>query len=243
MKSLRKHFKTIDSTNNWAKLYATELDPLAITLVTAEEQTGGRGRFNRRWESPPYQNVYASFCFFVEKDRRDIGNIPQILALSTVEVLQELSFKTELKWPNDILFNGKKLGGILCETLLLSENKCVVVGIGININMPLKELQKVDRPATSLYIETGQEFVVEEIIQKLQKCFVANLKLFLEKGFAIFFEKFISFFSHSQTCRLRFNDNQRIWEGFFHSINQDGTLNLLLDSGEIKAFVAGEILS
>lgn len=242
MDVVRQHFITIDSTNTWSKHNAPLFPHDKITLVTADEQTAGRGRFKRKWESPPRQNIYATFNLFVEKHRTDIGNIPQILALAAVETLEALGFQPTLKWPNDILLSNKKVAGILCETTPLSDTLCVIAGIGLNVNMPLDLLQKIDRPATSLLVEKGTAFDVETVLNLLQKSFVKDILQFIDGGFHPFLDTYRNKMTLDPAQKVRFNDNRTIWEGCFHSINNDGSLNLKLESGEIRRFIAGEFV-
>lgn len=238
----RKHFPIIDSTNTWAKHHASLLDPNKITLVTADEQTAGRGRFKRHWVSPKGLNVYATFCFFIEKHRPDIGNLPQILALATSQMLHELGFQPRLKWPNDVLLSNKKVAGILCETTPLSDHLCVILGIGLNVNMPREELDKIDRPATSLLVEKGKNYQVEDILQLLQAKFLSLLDLFIAEGFIPFLQNYKENMIHRSGDVIRFHDNRFIWEGIFHSITHDGALTLQLPAGDLKTFRAGEIV-
>jgi len=242
MDIIRHHFATLDSTNNWAKQKADEFERTKITLVTASEQTAGRGRFNRQWQSPPNQNIYATFCFFVGKERKDIGNIPQVLALSIFDLLQHLGFASRLKWPNDVLINSKKISGILCETTPFSDGICVILGVGLNVNMPLETLQKIDKPATSLHVEGGRLFDVEEILELLRKHFANDLDLFMKEGFDPFLEKYTKRLWVFEGAPLRFHDNQKVWEGDYHAINKDGSLNLRLNDSRIKMFLAGEVI-
>lgn len=242
MEIIRRHFEVIDSTNTWAKHNAHLLERDKITLVTANEQTSGRGRFKRRWESPPGQNILATFCFFIEKHRIDIGNIPQVLAISTAKTLEEIGFSPKLKWPNDILLSQKKVAGILAETTPLSDQLCFIIGIGLNVNMPVEKLQQIDRPATSLLAEGNAEMNVEEVLQKLQQHFLFDLELFLGEGFVPFFDDYCKRIASVPGELTRFDDNRTIWEGAFHSINRDGSLNIKLKNGEIKTFIAGEIV-
>lgn len=237
-----KHFQIIDSTNNWAKANAHLLPKDKITLVTANEQTAGRGRFKRLWESPGGLNIYATFCFFIEKHRLDIGNIPQVLAISAARSLEELGHVPRLKWPNDVLLSGKKVAGILCETTPFSDTLCIALGIGLNVNMPLVLLQKIDRPATSLLVENGRLHEPNYVLEVLQKYFLKDLELFFDEGFISFLEMYRGYMAHNEGDRIRFHDNRVIWEGRFHSINTDGSLTLLLDNDELKKFIAGEIL-
>lgn len=241
MQIIRKHFDSIDSTNTWAKEHAHELPHDKITLVTAHTQTAGRGRFKRRWESPPGQNIYATFCFFVEKHFEAIGNIPQLLALSTVTVLKKLNFNATLKWPNDVLLSDKKVAGILAETTMV-DKLCVVIGIGLNVNMPQELLQQIDRPATSLMVESGMVFDKEMVLKELQNEFIKNLDVFFTDGFTPFLEAYRQHMPMDSNKITRFHDNRNVWEGTIHAINDDGSLSLKLADGTIKTFIAGEIL-
>lgn len=239
---MRTHFKQIDSTNSWAKQNAHLLDRDKITLVTAEEQSAGRGRFKRQWVSPAGQNIYATFCLFLEKHRTDIGNLPQILAIATARMLQELGFSPRLKWPNDVLLSKKKVAGILCETTTLSDQCCVALGIGVNINMPQTTLDQIDRPATSLLAEDGYQREVESVIELLQRHFIPLYARFLEEGFHPFLEEYNRWLSHQVGDPIRFDDNRTIWSGAFEKINADGSLTLHMEDGSSKKFVAGEIV-
>ena len=113
MQIKRHHFETIDSTNTWAKQQAETFERGSLTLVTADRQTSGRGRLNRSWLSPAKENLYATFCFFLDSHRQDVGNVPQVMALAATEILEQFDFNPTLKWPNDLLLRHKKLGGIL----------------------------------------------------------------------------------------------------------------------------------
>lgn len=237
-----KHFASIDSTNTWAKQNIHLFDTNGVTLVTADEQTAGRGRFTRKWESPAGQNIYATFCFFIEKHRHDIGNIPQILAISAAKTLEELGFSPKLKWPNDILLEGKKVAGILCETTPLSDQLGIILGIGININMPLELLQMIDRPATSLLVEGEKKLPIADVLEKLKHHFALDLECFYDDGFHPFLKEYKRRMNVSAGDPIRFHDNRVVWEGKFHDINEDGSLALKMAAGDTKTFVAGEIL-
>lgn len=241
MEIIRKHFSTIDSTNTWAKSHVHLLDPHKMTVITAEEQTAGRGRFKRRWESPANQNLYVSLCFFLSSLRPDSGNISQVAGISIIETLDEMGFEAFLKWPNDVMVSDKKIAGILSETTPHNEGVYFIFGIGFNINMPQVSLAMIDRPATSLLNEKGILFSIEEVLSKLLYYWNKNFKLFLSQGFS----PFLNFYGERMWRRetpIRFHDNLNIWEGRFHSIDQDGALNVELSNGEIKKFTSGEIL-
>ncbi len=234
------HFDSIDSTNNWAKQNAHLFQPDQLVLITADEQTAGRGRFKRTWVSPAQQNIYATFCFFVDAKRKDLGNIPQVLALSCLEMLEFYHFNPTLRWPNDLLLEGKKVAGILCETTMIEDRLCFIAGIGVNVNMTLTYLEEIDRPATSMQIEQGRPFNHLEVLKRLEETFMRDLKTFFKKGFEPFLPLFREKMVLPKNKLLHFHDNLTLWEGYFDSINEDGSLNIKLPDGEIKRFIAGE---
>lgn len=241
MDIVRQHFSLIDSTNNWAKLHAADFKPGVITLVTADAQTAGRGRFNRKWVSPPGQNIYATYCVLLEKNRPDIGNLPQVAAISIAQILADMGFSAKLKWPNDVILSNKKVAGILSESTSLPDHLCLVIGIGLNVNMPIEILNEIDRPATSLLAESGSIYSVEEVLHKLSTQLSQNIPLFCESGFAPFLSWYRDFL-YKPSAPIQFHDNREVHVGRVHSINNDGSLNLVLANGGIRTFYAGEIL-
>lgn len=242
MDIVHHHFKIIDSTNTWAKQHAETFDPQVITLVTADTQTGGRGRFKRPWVSPPDQNIYATYCVFLEKHRPDMGNLPQVAAISIAQILTDMGFSAKLKWPNDVLLSNKKVAGILSESTPLSDKLCLIIGIGLNVNMPLETLEAIDRPATSLYIEVHQEHDVSEVLNSLSTQFSKNIDVFLEEGFSPFLAVYKELM-YMPLTDIRFHDNRTTHTGKVHSINHDGSLNLLMPDNTLQTFYAGEIIS
>ena len=237
------HFEKIDSTNTWAKQHSDQWDLKGMTLVTAAEQSGGRGRFNRKWVSPANLNIYATFCFWYSLERNDVGHIPQMLAIAASKSLENQGFFPQLKWPNDILLSGKKVGGILCETIVEGTKRGVICGIGLNVNMPLDILQLIDRPATSLCVEGGRSFEVSNVLETLKQCFVENMDLFLKGGFDQFFSYFQEKSSFKKGDEVRFHDNQIIVEANFVSLHPDGSVELRLRNGMLKKYYAGEFIA
>ncbi|MBS0620651.1 MAG: biotin--[acetyl-CoA-carboxylase] ligase [Verrucomicrobia bacterium] len=234
------HFDTIDSTNTWVKTHAATLDPKQLTCVTALEQTAGRGRFKRQWISPKGMNIYATLYFTLPRNFPYLANLGQILSLSCAKVLKKQGFSPELKWPNDILLEGKKLAGILCEVVPIDENLGIVLGIGLNLNMPTEWLEKIDQPATSLAQLSGQTWTVEQILDPLIHQFLKDLSILQSKGFEPFSELYnelLAFKGQIVTC----NSGVEIVEGICHSIGKDGKLHLLLPNGELVPLSAGEI--
>ncbi|OMH41428.1 biotin--[acetyl-CoA-carboxylase] ligase [Desulfurobacterium indicum] len=137
--------ETVDSTNEYLKRGNRK----PITVVTANHQTGGKGRRGKKWISPPGKGLYVSFLFEKPKNFLNVQTVSLSTAVAVAKTLNTLKKGFEIKWPNDILFNGKKVCGILPE---LSGNR-IVVGIGVNLYHSREELKETDYPATSLKIE------------------------------------------------------------------------------------------
>lgn len=188
------HFDEIHSTNSWAKENIPQWDRQGITLVTADKQTQGRGRFERHWLSPEEGNIYASFCFFIEQPSLDLAHLPQVLALAASYTLEELGFRPKLKWPNDIFLEGRKVAGILCESVVYGDQNAVVCGIGMNVNMKEESLKLVTQPAISLYALSGKQFVTGPILERIHQQFEPMLQQFLKTDFSVFLSQFV--------CRL-----------------------------------------
>jgi BirA family biotin operon repressor/biotin-[acetyl-CoA-carboxylase] ligase len=241
MKVIRYHFTQLDSTNTWAKHNAHLLDPTQMTLITADEQTAGRGRFKRPWLSPAGQNLYATFCFFYDSYRSDLNNLPQVLSLSAAQLIQDLGFQAQLKWPNDVLVEGRKIAGILCETTPVAPLLCVALGIGLNVNMPLEILQHIDRPATSLLALDGLQRNIEDMLILLQNHFLKDLDVFNRESFAPFLTAYSNCLIHKKGDLIRCQDHPLFLEGTFERINSDGTMTLSLPNRDPHILVAGEI--
>lgn len=236
------HFEVIDSTNTWAKEHIHEFVVDHLTLVVASEQSGGRGRFKRKWESPKGQNIYASFCFFVPEKFNDLGHIPQLMAISAAKILEAFGCKPKIKWPNDVLIDKKKIVGILCESVLVNGNRGIVCGIGLNVNMSKSLLDKIDRPATSLQAIFKTDFDVDFILTLLERQFEKDLVKFLKEGFSNFYSDYCARFLFLAGEPVSFNDDHQVVSGQFRSVNQDGSITLQLGNGKLQNFYSGEFV-
>lgn len=242
MQIKRLHFDSIDSTNTWAKAHASELDQKALTIITADEQTAGRGRFTRTWVSPKACNLYATYVLFVSKIDEATLHIPQLLALIASETAALFVKGVALKWPNDLVIGKKKLGGILCEVLEVEGSLALITGIGLNINMSKEDLAKIDRPATSLKEALGEAIDKEKLIDILNADFIKALQKFQKEQFKPFLERFRNALIHKLGDSLKFHDFQKIIHGSFERVNDDGSLTMRLEDGSFKRFVSGELV-
>lgn len=171
-------FSEIDSTNNYALAHLNELAHGSV--IQAEIQTAGRGQFENRWFSTVPQNIYISIVIKPEIKSADkfIKYITKYTADKVVKVFTEyISRKRiKIKLPNDILIDNKKIAGILTETKFIGL-KClgVVIGMGINLNMPEKLLQIIDQPATALNILVKKKINRNIFLKELLSIFFAQI--------------------------------------------------------------------
>lgn len=238
----RVYLPTVGSTNTWAKEHAHEFNKEALTLITAGEQTAGRGRFKREWVSPADCNLYATYVFFCSDLKPEIGNLPQVLALAAYQALFPISNLVRIKWPNDLVVEKKKLAGILCEVTEVDSHYAVILGIGININMSKSDLERIDRPAISLMEIRGESLDQEEVSEAVHHQFFELLSIFLEQGFSPFLKSFRAALIHKKGDPIRFSNFKSVIEGVFLHIDVDGSLFLQLPDGSEKRFISGELV-
>lgn len=235
-------FDTIDSTHSWAKNNFSTLDLNGLTCITALEQTAGCGRHKRKWiTAPPGLNIHATLCFTLPIKSPFVVNLAQLLSLSAVSVLEKCGFSPEIKWPNDIRVQGKKIAGILCETSILSDVIAVILSIGLNGNVGEAFLKKIDQPATSLAQLSGHPWNLDEILNNLLMQFLSDLETLLLRGFSPFRERYQHLLAFKGE-KIRCFDGEKHIEGICQGILPDGRLELALDNGEKVFLFTGDVL-
>lgn len=234
------HFETIDSTNTYAKL---NIDDLADeTVISADSQTAGRGRFTRSWVDLGSENIYMTIIFKPEKLLPSHYNLTQYLSLCLCKLIEEYGIVPQIKWPNDVLLNNKKVCGILAETVFKGEKlKGIVLGIGVNLNASKENLDKIDRPATSLNLELGTNIDKDDFMVRLLNKFFEGYYKFSDLGFESIKTEYVkraSFINQNLKIAV-FKDT---YEGFCTGVDSDGSLFLKLSDGTIEKYNMGEII-
>ena len=169
----RIHLPTVDSTNVFATSRAATFDPAALTVVTAEEQTAGRGRLGRQWSSGAGLDVTATFAFRLPPGRTATAyQLSPFLAVIVRRVLAAHGVTAGIKWPNDLLLGGRrKFAGILCELEATGGGYWAALGVGVNVNSVAEVLgAAILRPAwplTTLKTETGRAWDVRQLTDDL----------------------------------------------------------------------------
>lgn len=176
------NFKELDSTSVWARKNLKDLEDFKI--VSADIQTQGHGQFERKWYSTDKNggNVYISIVL-KPKNIEHLNELTRYTSCIGAKTLEEYGVQPKFKFPNDILIEGKKIAGILAESVFIgNEFKGVIVGIGINLNLNEEDVKNIDIPATSLFLETGKNIDKDGFLEKLIKNFKEEYYSFLENG-------------------------------------------------------------
>lgn len=226
------HFKEIDSTNSYLKNSYKLLND--FTFVSADYQSGGKGRNDRVWISDKDENLMFSFLI---KNQSLVNKFSMLSIATAVEVAKTLESyqikNVSIKWPNDVFVDGKKVCGILLEGQIPDY---VVVGVGLNVNQKAFP-DNLRRPATSMSLELNKDLVVEKIKEQLFNFLIEDLSNFNQEQFLDYFR------SHNYLLNKRvkatINGNLFIGEvmgiddGFFLQIKTNDML-IHIDSGEIE---------
>lgn len=175
------HFDTIDSTNTKAKELAAQGE-VDGTLIISEEQSLGRGRLGRQWCSPKYKGIWMSLILKPDIDPLNASNITLIAAAAVHEAFKSFNINTQIKWPNDIILNNKKLCGILTEmSSELNQINYLVLGIGVNVNTSHEEFpEELKNIATSILVETKEIFSRKKLIAAILNYFEDFYEQFLK---------------------------------------------------------------
>jgi len=258
----RIHKELTDSTNSDICRLARE-GALEGTVVTADVQTAGKGRRGRSWESEAGTSLLFSLLLRPNLAPDIAPQITLLMAMAVAKAIRELTgLKAEIKWPNDVVVNGKKVCGILTEMQLKDGGiDYVVVGIGVNM------LQKVIPPeltnsATSLWLEkerlllNKQETSTKKVIREFENGVLPDCDKLLE-GILIEFERYYELFLQKKDlsdlmaeyneCLVSMNKEVKVLDpkgeftGISQGINNKGELLVILPNGEVRAIYAGEV--
>ncbi len=176
------YFKSTGSTNLETAEAGKKGSPEG-TLVIADEQTHGKGRLGRSWISPPFVNLYFSVLLRPRISPQTAGWINLLASVSLVKSIQSSTgLVPDIKWPNDLMFNEKKLGGILTDLHLKGDQiDYLVLGIGVNVNMA-RFPALISKTATSLKKELKHDLHRESLCIAILEKIEADLELFYQKG-------------------------------------------------------------
>eukprot|EP00397_Hematodinium_sp_SG-2012_P034638 GEMP01037164.1.p1 GENE.GEMP01037164.1~~GEMP01037164.1.p1 ORF type:complete len:544 (+),score=89.54 GEMP01037164.1:92-1723(+) len=261
------HLPTIDSTQTYCEAHLKEFNlDSTLTVVSTDFQTAGLGTSNRPWKADAGRNVLMSlvFRFPARCDRQFLADnlscVTKVVSIAIIDTLDLVIFaaladhnsadahKLSMKWPNDILLNEKKIGGILAKCIGETVNgqyllNTVIVGFGININSKPETLNALDRPiwpASSISQEIGRELDISPLRVLLAESFCQQLQVFFQTGFAAFKDR-CSEREIFMGRQVKFRTDDRIIEGIFRGIGERGEILLETHTGMERLF-SGEII-
>jgi len=230
------YYRSLTSTMEVARREAQQ-GAAEGTVILADEQTAGRGRLKRAWLSPR-GNIALSIILYPS-----LANLPSLIMLASLAVVHSIEaatgLRSQIKWPNDVLINGRKVCGILIESDVQGNTvKYSIIGIGINVNLRLADYPEILPIAASLSEELGRNISRLSVIRCLLVA-VERLYLALSAGGSIYEEWRDSMVTLGQ--RVRVKTDQAIYEGVAESVTSDGSLLLRGLDGSLNKIVAGDV--
>ncbi len=231
------YFKETESTNTLARDMAGSVDE--GTVVIAESQTGGRGRMGRKWISPE-GGIWLSVILKPKMQPLHAPRITLLAGVAVAKTIREFGLQAKIKWPNDVLINGKKVCGILTEIgAEMDSIQYVVVGVGIDANVDTETFPEEFRDSsTSLKNELGYDINRVEFVQKLLIELEALYIKFQNEGFSSIMEEW-RIMSATIGQWVKITTQSRILYGEAVGVDSDGALILETGEGRLEKIVAG----
>lgn len=234
------YFEELDSTNLYSKINDLKSD----TIVITGNQTKGRGRLNHNWVSSPFKNLTFTIVKDVEIEplNAHIVNFYVSLIIFTAihSIIRGENNKLVLKWPNDIILNGRKIAGILTETNDISVNKKkFFIGIGINVNQQVFP-EELKEKASSLFIETNLVYEPDSILKKVIDYFYQFIELLNSPNQIIQIWRQFSYPS-GKPVLFRVSEDKEIRRAVIYGYDDIGAILLKNQHGEVEKHYSGEI--
>lgn len=231
----------VDSTNSelTRRLQAnTSLE--SGTVVVAEMQQAGRGRRGRVWQSPFGANLYYSYFWRLDDGLQAAMGVSIAVGLAVYDAIKLLyGIEVALKWPNDIYINKQKLAGVLVELDGQPQGPCeLVIGIGINLQMPERFSQQIDQPWTDLS-QYVQPLDKNQLVASLTYCLEQRLMQYRQSGLHAMHEQWNALNAFAGLC-VELSTGHRSWRGICEGIDPHGGIRIRQD-GEVKSYYGGEI--
>ena len=236
-------FDELPSTNSYlVELAKTDLS-CRECICLAESQTAGRGRLGRQWISPYAQNIYLSLLWRFLKEPGELGGLSIAVAVAILEALRCYGIKQDikLKWPNDILWQQRKLAGILIEISSEAHHLYnTVIGIGLNVNMPKNLSQNISQPWCDIAEILNTVPQRNKLIGLLIDQLLTTMIIFQKNGLQPFLKKWRELdVSYGQKVTIITPEEKIV--GIARGINEKGHFLLEDKFGVLRSFVAGEV--
>lgn len=267
----QRHFDKINSTQTWS-YDNIQLDPIKSTvweLVTADVQIAGIGTHNRKWISHIPGNVYATLSFPTETVEGQLLPIPQLSALAVHDAIEQLSAiavretvegilgkksRIQIKWPNDVIVDGKKISGSMAHVSNVQDGRGIcTLGVGINVNLPQDVLDTItEQKATSMFVATGKKYDEKEVLSHYIYNFVKVIDAYKAHPNG-FFDKFYESMAFKGEV-IRVHDDSKhpdkekpctgdcYVEGVMEGVTDEGFLKLRTSEGKTEHIYSGTVV-
>ena len=230
------YYRTLPSTMDFAKRLAKEGIGEGV-VVLCDEQTEGRGRQGRKWFASPSSSILMSVVF-----RPTLEQLPQLNMLASLAIVLTLEkvagTKSTIKWPNDVLIDGKKIAGILMENAFEGAAlQAAIVGVGLNISLDVSAYPEISSIATSLSAKDGRDFNRDDILRTLLQEMDALYQAVRRND-----DVYHQWLPHVETLgkTVRIKSGKSVEEGLAQSIGPDGSLTLRRADGSLVTIATGE---
>ena len=235
------HFFKVDSTNRVGLDLGHAGEPEGAVIL-AEEQTAGRGRAGRNWHSERAAGIYVTVLL---RPKLAPVQAPLLTILAGLAARSAIEAQTgvaiDLKWPNDLMVQGKKVGGVLTEMHAEpAQVRFVIVGMGINVNQE-KFVGELASVATSLRAASGKQQSRLELLVRLLREFENDYNRFLREGAASVVERFAAVSSYAQGKRVRVSNGRETFTGTTAGMGPEGLLHVKRDDGQVVPVIAGDV--
>lgn len=236
------HYDCLDSTQTRANELA-QRGARHGTVVIANKQSKGRGRLNRKWYSNTEAGIWLSLILKPELLPKEASQLTLLTATVLVDVIQELSgLKPSIKWPNDLLIEGKKVAGILTEMQAEHDRiHYIVIGIGFNLNQMENDVPiPIHQRATSLHIQSGVKFPRKEAIQLVLQTFEKQFEHYKETGFR-FVKSCWESYGYKMNERIHYQTGNHQGSGIIRGLADDGALLIESQDHKLTPIYSAEI--
>jgi BirA family biotin operon repressor/biotin-[acetyl-CoA-carboxylase] ligase len=231
----------LDSTNRYLMQHGIRDNKSGAHVVLAEMQTAGRGRRGKHWVSPFAQNIYLSLMWQFTDATLNLSGVSLATGVAVIRALNSLGISgLQLKWPNDIYCQGKKLAGILLELRGEAGGRCnMVVGLGLNVNMSAHDAAEIDQAWTDIRSVTQRGFSRNQLVSAILSELLPCMALYSQQGLTPFLKDWEQHdMLKDKPVTLLMHEHQR--EGVAHGVNEQGAL-LFEYEGKIEPLYAGEL--
>jgi len=226
-----------DSTNDY---FVDAQYASSPSICLAEQQLKGRGRVGRKWYSPYGCNIYLSLLYKFS-NIHEISSLSLVIGLAVREAITKICNNDDdlfVKWPNDIFYKDKKLGGILIESKTLGEDIYVTAGIGINVNLAEEDV-KIDTSWTSIKKITGRDQDRNQLVVEMVNNILSYYKNFQKSGFEYFMNEWKEK-DLLQGKQITLDQDSEKVEGLCKGVDDMGNLLLRLEDGSLRSFNYGD---